>query len=64
MKNNKSYLVSAILYVIAGIGFLLTAILYTSVHAKVMSCVAGILMLIGSICFFRTYVKNKKSETT
>ena len=62
MKNNKLNLVCAILYMISSICFMLAAVFHTATQSKVLSCVAGLFMLIGSIGFFSRYVKNKKSE--
>ena len=62
MKNNKLKLVYAILYMISSICFILAAVFYTTTQSKVLSCVAGLFMLIGSIGLFSGYVKNRKSE--
>ena len=62
MKNNKINLVCAILYMTASLCFIFAAVFHTETATNVLSCVAGISMLISSIGFFYTYVKNKKSE--
>ena len=58
MKNNKLNLVCAILYLVSGICFILAAVFHTAVQSKILSCVAGLFMLIGSIGFFITYVRK------
>ena len=62
MKNNKWNLVCAILYMSASICFILAATFNTVALAKGPFFVAGLCMLIGSIGFFSSYVKNKKSD--
>lgn len=62
MKNNKLNLVCAVLYMVASICFILAAVLHTAIQSKVLLGVAALCMLIGSIGFFITYIKNAKSE--
>ena len=64
MKKNKINLVCAILYMTASICFILAAVFHTETLPKVLSCVAGILMLIGSIGFFYRYRKMKSGANS
>ena len=62
MKNNKFNLVFAVLYLVGGSSFILSAIFHTVTLSKGLFSVAGLCLLINSITSFITYVRNKKSE--
>lgn len=62
MKNNKLNLIAALLYLLASICFIITAITYDQALSKGLSIVASIFLFISSIGFFCTYVKNKRTE--
>ena len=62
MKNNKWYLISAILGMVTSVLFILAGAFNTITLAKGLFYVAGVCLLISSSGFYYTYVKNKISE--
>lgn len=62
MKSNKLHLMTAILYLIAGVCFLFATGLHTEMPSKVLSGIAAVCFLIGSMGFFCTWLKGKRLD--
>ena len=60
MRSNKWNLITALLYVTAGICFIFAAIFQTETPSKVLYSIAAVCFLIGGIGFSCTYVKKRK----
>ena len=60
MRSNKWNLITALLYVTAGICFIFAAIFQTETPSKVLYSIAAVCFLIGGIGFSCTYAKKRK----
>lgn len=63
VKNNRFYLVNALLYLLAGILFIIAAVASSQSASKVLFNKASVCFLISGIGFFCIYIrKRKKTE--